>query len=58
MELKETVKKLQAMLIEYHDSLQSPCQEMRNLIFDLTKVDAEVLATYKRLGAIINDVDA
>ena len=57
MELKQTVKKLQGMLLEYHDSIQHHCQEMRNLIFDMTKVDAEVLATHKRLGNIINDVD-
>ena len=57
MELKQTVKKLREMLLEYHDSIQHHCQEMRNLIFDMTKVDAEVLATYERIGNIINDVD-
>ena len=57
MELKQTVKKLRKMVLEYHDSIQHHCQEMRNLIFDMTKVDAEILATYKRIGAVINDVD-
>ena len=57
MELKQTVKKLREMLLEYHDSIQHHCQEMRNLIFDMTKVDAEVLAAYKRIGNLINDVD-
>ena len=57
VELKQTVKKLRKMLLEYHDSIQHHCQEMRNLIFDMTKVDAEILATYKRIGAVINNVD-
>ena len=57
MELKQTVKKLREMLLEYHDSIQHHCQEMRNLIFDMTKVDAEVLAAHKRIGNLINDVD-
>ena len=57
MELKQTVQKLREMLLEYHDSIQHHCQEMRNLIFDMSKVDAEVLATYKRMGHIVNDVD-
>ena len=57
VELKQTVKKLLQMLLEYHESIQHHCQEMRNLIFDMTKVDAEILATYKRIGAVINDVD-
>ena len=56
-ELKQTMKKLQEMLLEYHDSIQYHCQEMRNLIFDMTKVDAEVLATYKRMSTFIKDVD-
>ena len=54
MELKQTVKKLQEMLLEYHDCLQQHCQDMRNMIFDMTKVDAEVLATYRRIRATIN----
>ena len=57
MELKQTVEKLREMLLEYHDSIQHHCQEMRNLIFDMSKVDAEVLATYKRIGHIVNNVD-
>ena len=56
-ELKQTMKKLQEMLLEYHDSIQYHCQEMRNLIFEMTKVDAEVLATYRRIRNTINDVD-
>ena len=54
MELKQTVKKLREMLLEYHDSIQHHCQEMRNLIFDMTKVDAEILATHKRIRNTIN----
>ena len=50
-------KKLQEMLLEYHDSIQHHCQEMRNLIFDMTKVDAEILATHKRMSAFIKDND-
>ena len=56
-ELKQTMKKLRELLLEYHDSIQYHCQEMRNLIFDMTKVDAEVLATHKRISNLINDVD-
>ena len=54
MELKQTVKKLQEMLLEYHDRIQHHCQEMRNLIFDMTKVDAEILATHRRIRNTIN----
>ena len=57
MELRQTVKKLREMLLQYHDTVQQNLQEMRNLIFDMSKVDAEVLATHKRLGNLINDVD-
>ena len=57
VELKQTMKKLQELLSEYHDSIQYHCQEMRNLIFDMTKADAEVLAMYRRIRNTINDVD-
>jgi len=57
LELRQTVAKLRNMLLEYHDSIQNHCQEMRNLIFDMSKVDAEVLATYQRIGHIINNVN-
>ena len=56
-ELKQTMKKLQEMLLEYHDSIQYHCQEMRNLIFEMTKVDAEEVDASEFAGSLEKDVD-
>ena len=56
-QLQQTVRHMTKTLTEYHDSLASLRTDMDNALFDLDKIDASVLDMYKRMSALIKDVD-